>query len=60
MQSSRSLERLLTVLEERETGLGRDDVEWAFKSAKTKDGITAWVDEYLEPATLLSKDELDL
>lgn len=60
MQKASSLEHLLVVLQECGTGLGRDDVEWAFSSAKTKDEITAWVEEYLEPATLLSKDELDL
>ncbi|KAF2836017.1 hypothetical protein M501DRAFT_980600 [Patellaria atrata CBS 101060] len=60
MSNSSSLEHLVKVLEERVTGLERDDVQWAFESVKTKDDATAWVDEYLNDDTLLSKEELDL
>lgn len=60
MSQSAALRRLLDVLRQRDVPLGRDDVGWAFESAKTKDDIVAWVDQNLNNSTLLSKDELQL
>ncbi|KAK3068409.1 hypothetical protein LTS18_000676, partial [Coniosporium uncinatum] len=53
------MEQLLTVLRDREIPLDRDDVQWAFKSSKARDEATAWTQEYLQTASLLSKNELD-
>lgn len=60
MSQSAALRRLLDVLRQRDIPLGRDDVGWAFESAKTKDDIVTWVDQNLNNSTLLSKDELQL
>lgn len=54
--ASKELFHLLRVLDERETGLGRDDVAWAFEPAK-KAETEDWVKTYLTPATLLTKEE---
>lgn len=54
------LERLLVVLNDRDISLGRDDVAWAFESAKTGNEARAWVDKYLGEETLLTRDELEL
>jgi hypothetical protein len=52
------LSNILSILEERDIALGRDDVAWAFERPETKESLTAWVNEYLTPETLLTKDEL--
>lgn len=54
------LKTLLRVLEERDIPLNADDVAWAFESSKTKDSAASWVQEFLQPQTLLTKDELAL
>jgi hypothetical protein len=54
------LDYLLRILEDRDINLGRDDIQWAFESSKTKGDASAWVEEYLKPATLLSREELEL
>lgn len=54
--ASKELFHLLRVLDERDTGLGRDDVAWAFEPAKKAES-EEWVKTYLTPATLLSKEE---
>ncbi|KAK8159737.1 hypothetical protein IWX90DRAFT_516235 [Phyllosticta citrichinensis] len=60
MADSEALNHLLAVLRERRVPLTRDDVQWAFESVKTRDDAVAWVDQYLQQTTLLSKEELDL
>ena len=60
MATSPELEQLLRVLDERSLGLGHDDVAWAFESPKTNGAITSWVQEYLSPATLLTREETTL
>jgi len=54
--ASKDLFHLLRVLDERDTGLGRDDVAWAFEPA-TRAESEEWVKTYLSPATLLTKEE---
>lgn len=54
------LEDLLSALKERYIDLDRDDVSWAFDSSKTRDNISAWVHEFVSPATLLTREELAL
>jgi hypothetical protein len=60
MDSTSSLKRLLAVLSERDIGLGYDDLAWLFESPQTKDSMMSWVHEYLDSATLLSPEELDM
>lgn len=57
---SAELKTLLRVLEERDLPFGADDVAWAFESSKTKESASSWVKEFLQPSTLLTKDELAL
>ena len=54
------LDRLVQVLADRDIGLGRDDIQWAFESPRTEQDACAWVDEYLHTATLLSQEELKM
>lgn len=54
--ASKELFHLLRVLDERDTGLGRDDVAWAFEPAK-KAETEEWIKTYLSPATLLTTEE---
>jgi len=60
MDFAASLNRLLTVLTERDIGLGYDDLAWLFDSPQTRDSMVSWVHEHLNPATLLSPEELDM
>jgi hypothetical protein len=60
MQDHEAREHLLVALKERGIPLGSDDISWAFASPKTRDEIIAWVKEYLQEDSLLTKDELDL
>ena len=55
-----SLRTLLDSLAQRDLALGPDDVKWALESPQTKDSTIAYVTEYLNPETLLSKEELQL
>jgi hypothetical protein len=55
---SDELYTLLRVLKERGIALGEDDVAWAFESESNRAQAAAWVQKYLQPSTLLSKDEL--
>lgn len=54
--ASKELFHLLRVLDERDTGLGREDVAYAFEPAKRAES-EEWVRTYLSPATLLTKEE---
>ena len=51
------LDHLLQVLADRDIDLGRDDVQWTFESSRTEPHISAWVDEFLHPPTLLTQEE---
>ncbi|KAE9973974.1 hypothetical protein BLS_003326 [Venturia inaequalis] len=53
-------QQLLSALYKRGIDLGPDDVNWAFESQKTNAELTAWIREYLDSSTLLTRDELDL
>lgn len=52
--------KLLAILQSRGIPLGLDDVQWAFESGTTKAETIAWIEEYLNDVTLLTRDELDL
>ena len=58
--TSPELQQLLRVLDERGTGLGHQDVAWAFESPKTRDAVISWVQQYLSPTNLLTTEELTL
>jgi len=60
MDANTSLKRLIHVLSERDIGLGKDDLDWLFESPETRDDMVAWVNEYLNEHTLLSREELEL
>ncbi|KZF21548.1 hypothetical protein L228DRAFT_283697 [Xylona heveae TC161] len=55
----RPVDQLLLALREHDISLTRDDVQWAFDSAETNASVTQWVERYLGPETLLSKEELE-
>lgn len=54
--ASKELFHLLRVLDERDTGLGKEDVAWAFEPTKRAES-EEWVRTYLSPVTLLTKEE---
>ncbi|OQO02500.1 hypothetical protein B0A48_12027 [Cryoendolithus antarcticus] len=55
--ASKSLFQLLRVLDDRDTGLGRDDVASAFEDSVTKATTEQWIEEYLSTKTLLTQEE---
>ncbi|EME79661.1 uncharacterized protein MYCFIDRAFT_81145 [Pseudocercospora fijiensis CIRAD86] len=56
--ASAEMRDLIHALNERNIDLGEDDVAWAFEGPKTRNKAVQWVQEYLQPATLLTKEEL--
>jgi hypothetical protein len=48
------------VLDVRSLSLDPEDLANAFESSDTKDQLCRWIDEYLSPETLLTKEELIL
>ncbi|TID13065.1 hypothetical protein E2P81_ATG09798 [Venturia nashicola] len=60
MTDSDARQQLLSALYKRGIDLGPDDVNWAFESQKTGAELTAWIQEYLDASTFLTRDELDL
>ena len=58
--AAKELHHLLRALDDRNISLGRDDVEWAFESAGTNGDVQKWVQDYLSPDCLLSKEEFKL
>ncbi|KAK6442234.1 hypothetical protein LTR95_001536 [Oleoguttula sp. CCFEE 5521] len=55
--ASKSLFQLLRILDDRSTGLGREDVASAFEHLATKANTENWIEEYLSPKTLLTQEE---
>ena len=60
MHGEPAIAQLFATLEEHAISVSKDDVLPIFASPKTKENAIAWIDEYLNPSTLLSKEELDL
>lgn len=62
MAEEQAAHHLLNVLEERglDANLDLDNVLAAFEDDHIKREAAAWVDEYLQADTLLTKEELDL
>ena len=60
MHGEPAIAHLFAALEGHAISISKDDVLPIFASPKTKGNAIAWIDEYLDPSTLLSKEELDL
>ena len=59
MAEEAAAHHLLNVLEERELDVDLDKILAAFEDETTKKDVAAWVNEYLNEETLLSKEELE-
>lgn len=55
--ASDELRRLIEALQDRGIRSTEDDVGRAFAHSETRDKAETWVREYLQPSTLLTKDE---
>jgi hypothetical protein len=60
MAEEEAAHHLLNVLEERELHVDLDKVLAVFEDGDTKRDAAAWVNEYLNSETLLTKEELEL
>ncbi|KIW05942.1 uncharacterized protein PV09_03132 [Verruconis gallopava] len=60
MDVDKSKNKLLTVLQARGIPLGLDDIQWAFDADVTRKEAAAWIEEYLNEATLLTREEKEL
>lgn len=60
MHGEPAIAHLFAALEGHAISISKDDVLPIFASPKTKGNAIAWIDEYLDPSTFLSKEELDL
>lgn len=55
-----SLNTLLEILRDRDVPYNRDAIKSAFDSPESQTAILTWMQEYLSPATLLTKEEATL
>ena len=60
MAEEAAAHHLLNVLEERDLSVDLDKILAVFESDETKTAAAAWVNEYLNEETLLTKEELEL
>ncbi len=60
MAEEAAAHHLLNVIEERELDVDLDKVLAAFEDERTSRDAAAWVNEHLNEATLLTKEELEL
>ncbi|EHK96979.1 hypothetical protein M7I_7304 [Glarea lozoyensis 74030] len=58
--SDKSLEELVKILLDRDIPFDRDELRSAFKAPESRKAIQEWMQEYLTPETLLTKEEADL
>lgn len=58
--ASSDLKVLLTALRDRELPPNKEDIARAFEDRNTQEEASSWVQEFLQPSTLLTKEELDL
>lgn len=58
--SDPSLSALLMVLRDRDVPYDRDALKSAFEDPESQTAIQAWMEEYLGPETLLTKEEAAL
>jgi hypothetical protein len=55
-----SANALFEILRERDVPYNRDEIKSAFDKPEEQTAIRAWMDEYLSPETLLTKEEANL
>jgi hypothetical protein len=55
-----SFESFVKILHDHEVSFDHDSIKSAFDDPESQTAIRAWMDEYLSPETLLSKDEAAL
>jgi hypothetical protein len=55
-----SYQNLLTILRDRDVPYDRDAIKAAFNDPDSQTAIQAWIQEYLNPETLLTRDEAAL
>ena len=56
MNRDQALGQLLNVIESHDIAISRDDVQRAFELGNAQE-LATWVQEYLNPDTLLSREE---
>lgn len=55
-----SLASLVDILQERDITYDRDALKAAIEDPESESAVRAWIDEYLTPETLLTKEEAAL
>jgi hypothetical protein len=55
-----SYQTLMTILRDRDIQYDRDTIKAAFNDTDSQTAIQAWIQEYLTPETLLTRDEAAL
>ena len=60
MTPDQAQRQLLHALDVHSTVLKEEDIAWAFDAKNTQKAVVDWVEEFLGPETLLSKEELEL
>jgi hypothetical protein len=55
-----SFNRFLGILRDRDVPYNRDTIKSAFEDAENQTAIQAWMEEFLSPETLLTKEEATL
>ena len=56
MNPNPALRQLLDVIDSHTIAIGKDEVQRAFKDGNAEE-LATWVQEYLNPETLLSREE---
>lgn len=52
-----SANSLIEILRERDVPYNRDEIKAVFEDPEQQTAIRAWMDEYLSPETLLTREE---
>jgi hypothetical protein len=55
-----SVNSLIDILRERDVPYNRNEIKSAFDNPENQTAIRAWMNEYLSPETLLTKEEANL
>jgi hypothetical protein len=58
--SNDSYQKFLSILRDRDVPYDRDAIKAAFNDPDSEAAIQAWIEEYLTPETLLTRDEAAL
>jgi hypothetical protein len=58
--ADKSFEELIQILRDRDIPFDRDALKAAFKAPESRSAIQNWMNEFLTPATLLTKEEATL